>query len=195
MPDLIVITGPPASGKAAVGSALAELTEFSLFHNHMTGEPVAALFGWGTERYSQVATELRLFLFNRALELQTPRGIIFTFAWAFNLESDHKFVADIVKLFESKGRRVQFVELLASREARIVREGTPLRLSLKPAHRDLQKARSMHAELDAKYQMSSNGAFPYSDRYVAIDTEQQSPHQSAVLIQKHFGLPTVPVDI
>lgn len=189
MPDLIVITGPPASGKAAIGTALAELTGFSLFHNHMTGEPVAALFGWGTKSYSQVATELRLFLFARALELQTPKGIIFTFVWAFNLASDNQFVADIVTLFQSKGRQVRFVELLASRETRIAREGTPLRLALKPVHRDVQKARSMHAELDAKYRMNSNGEFPYPDSHLLVDTEQQSPNQSAVIIQEHFGLP------
>lgn len=187
MPDLIVITGPPASGKAAIGTALAELTDFSLFHNHMTGEPVAALFGWGNERYSQVASELRLMLFARALELQTPKGIIFTFVWAFNLASDHQFVTDIVTLFKSKGRHVRFVELLASRETRIAREGTPLRLALKAAHRDVQKARSMHAELDVKYQMNSNGDFPYPDSHLLVDTEQQSPNQSAVIIQDHFG--------
>lgn len=189
MSDLIVITGPPASGKAAIGTALAELTGFRLFHNHMTGEPVAALFGWGTDAYSQVAAELRLLLFARALELPAPKGIIFTFVWAFNLESDHRFVADLVELFASKGRQVQFVELLARPQARVAREGTPLRLSLKPTHRDVQKARSMHAELDAKYRMNSNDDFPYPERHLVVDTERQSPHESAAIIQKHLGLP------
>lgn len=90
------------------------------------------------------------------------------------------------------GRRVQFVELLASRETRVAREGTPLRLALKPARREVQKARSMHIELDAKYRMNANGAFPYPDRHLLVDTEQQSSNQSAVIIQRHFGLPSSP---
>lgn len=191
MPELIVITGPPASGKAAIGTALADLTGFRLFHNHMTGEPIAALFGWGTDEYNQVAMELRLFLFARALELQSPKGIIFTFVWAFNSESDHRFVADLVKLFDSRGRHVNFVELLAGQQTRIAREGTPLRLSLKPAHRDVQKARAMHADLDARYRMNSNGDFPYPHRHLVVDTERHSAHESAAIIQKHFDLPTV----
>ena len=120
--------------------------------------------------------------------MHSCEGIIFTFVWAFNLESDHRFVADLIKLFESKGRRVQIVELLAGRATRMAREGTPLRLSLKPAHRDLQKARAMHADLDAKYRMNSNGDFPYPDRHFVVDTEQQSPAESAVIIQKQFDL-------
>ena len=53
--DLVVIIGPPASGKAAAGLALSQLTGFCFFHNHMTAEPAAALFGWGTEAYGEAA--------------------------------------------------------------------------------------------------------------------------------------------
>ena len=36
MPDLIMITGPQAVGKMTVGQELAKLTNFKLFHNHMS---------------------------------------------------------------------------------------------------------------------------------------------------------------
>ena len=54
MADLIIITGPPAARKAAVGHELATLTGFRFFHNHMTAEPVATLFGWGTDLFGEV---------------------------------------------------------------------------------------------------------------------------------------------
>jgi hypothetical protein len=60
MADLIVVVGPPASGKAAVGHELTKFTGFRFFHNHMTAEPLAALFGWGAERFGEALAEVRL---------------------------------------------------------------------------------------------------------------------------------------
>lgn len=188
MPDLVVIFGPPASGKAAIGAALCERTGFRLFHNHMTAEPVAALFGWGTRQFTQRAAELRLLLLSRMLELRRPpAGIVFTFMWAHDLEQDNLFIAELVDMFASHGGRVCFVELLASRKARKAREGTPLRLSLKPSKRDVPEARALHDAIDAKHQLNSRGDFPYPQHHLVVDTERHSPKQAAALIADRFG--------
>ncbi len=187
MSDLIVIIGPPAVGKAAVGYALSQLTGFRFFHNHMTAEPVAALFGWGTARYDEVAAELRLSLLSKALAQPSMPPIIFTFVWGFDLPADNHFVAQLVEMFESNGRQVFFVELIASLETRIAREGTPLRLSLKPSKHNVEVAKSLHADIDGKQRMNSNNSFPYPVRHIVIDTEKQSPPEAARLIAQHFG--------
>lgn len=187
MSDLIIITGPPAAGKAAVGHELAKLTGFRFFHNHMTAEPVAALFGWGTELTGEVTAEVRLLLFSKALAQTTASPIIFTFVWCFDDPSDTRFIAQLVQLFESRGSRVYFVELLASLQARLSREGTALRLSLKPSKQDIAFARSLHIEAYGKYQMNSNGNFPYPARHLVIDTECHTPQEAARLVAEHFG--------
>jgi hypothetical protein len=79
------------------------------------------------------------------------------------------------------------VELTASLQARVAREGTPLRLSLKPAKHDVERAKAFHLEADGKYQMNSRADFPYPQRHIVIDTELQSPVESAELIIQHFG--------
>lgn len=188
MPDLIVLLGPPAAGKAAVGYELAKLTGFRFFHNHMTAEPVAALFGWGTEVFGEVAAEVRLSLLSRAAAEASGPSIIFTFVWCFGDPSDDHFIARLVQLFESGASRVYFVELVASLQARIEREGTPLRVSLKPSKQDVRLARSLHTQLDGKFQMNSNGDFPYPERHLIIDTERHTPAASARLIAERFGL-------
>jgi hypothetical protein len=187
MPDLIVIFGPPASGKAAIGTALAELTGYRLFHNHMTAEPAAALFGWDTPLYSEAVAEMRLSLFSKALDQPNASPIIFTFVWAFDLAADNAFMAQLVALFESRGQRIFFVELLASVQTRLAREGTPLRLRLKPSKQDVSRARALHAQVDQQYRMNSNNDFPYPARHMLIDTESQSPAQSARILALHFG--------
>jgi hypothetical protein len=185
--NLIVIFGPPASGKAAVGHALAALTNCRFFHNHMTAEPVAALFGWGTEAYTEMAAQVRLLLLSRALA-QDPTNVVFTFVWAFNLERDNAFIRDLVADAESRDAEVFFVELLASRAARIAREGTPLRMELKPAKRDVERARAYHERIDARHTMNSGGSFPYSATHLIIDTEAVSPSEAAKKIATHFSL-------
>ncbi len=187
MPDLIVIVGPPAAGKAAVGHALCELAGFRLFHNHLTAEPVAASFGWGTPAYLETIAATRLALLTRALAEPASASIVFTYVWAFDLLSDGLFMADLKALFESRGQRVFWVELVASLAARLAREGTALRLALKPAKRDVDGARALHSHFDARFQMNSKGRFPYPDRYVAIDTEQHVPAAAARIIAERFG--------
>lgn len=187
MPDLIVIVGPPASGKAAVGDALCELAGFRLFHNHLTAEPAAALFGWGTPAYLEATAATRLALLTRALAEPGSASIVFTYVWAFDLASDGLFMAELKALFESRGQRVLWVGLVASLAARLAREGTALRLALKPAKRDVDGARSLHADFDARFQMNSNGSFPYPEHYVAIDTERHEPAAAARIIAERFG--------
>ena len=187
MPDLVVLFGPPACGKAAVGDELAKLTGFRFFHNHMTAEPVAALFGWDTPVYTETAAQVRLMLLSKALEDDASPSIIFTFVWAFDLDTDNLFIAELVSMFESKGRNVFFVELTSSQEARIAREGTPLRVQLKPAKRDVERAKQLHARIYAKHKMNSEGDFQYPSHHVVIDTEAQEPPASAQIIVDTFG--------
>lgn len=188
MSVLVVIFGPPASGKAAVGSALTQATGLRLFHNHMTAEPVGALFGWGTDLFVEMAGTLRLQLLSRAFPQPGFPGVVLTFVWAFDLEADHRFIRDLLSVADANGVRTCFVELLASREARIAREGTPLRLELKPQKRDVERARGLHAVIDARHRMNSAGDFPYPDRHLVIDTEKHSPPEAAAAIAARFVL-------
>ncbi len=177
MPDLIVIFGPPAVGKAAVGHELAKLTGFRFFHNHLTAEPVAALFGWGAAPW--LLSQLRITLFTAALAQPNMPSIIFTFVWAFDLEGDGEFIQKVVALFEASGGQVFFVELVASLPARLEREGTPLRLSLKPSKHNVQAAQALLVEFEGQYKLNSTNDFPYPEHHLILNTEQYSPLECA----------------
>jgi hypothetical protein len=182
--DLIVIFGPPAVGKAAVGYELAKLTGFRFFHNHMTAEPVAALFGWGGAPW--LLSQLRMTMFTAALAQPNMPSIIFTFVWAFDLESDGEFIQQVVTLFEASGGQVFFVELVASLPARLEREGTPLRLSLKPSKHHVPSARALLVEFEGKYKLNSSNDFPYPAHHLVLNTEQYSPLECAQRIAAHW---------
>src|ERR1700744_3598970 len=49
--DLVFIHGPAAAGKLTVGKALAALTGYPLFHNHLIVDAVAAVFPFGSAAF------------------------------------------------------------------------------------------------------------------------------------------------
>jgi hypothetical protein len=188
MAHLVVIFGPPASGKAAVGHALAAATGYRFFHNHLTADPAAALFGWGSERFERTVDAMRDLLFREAAADPTIPGVIFTFVWAFDLPADTALMAHVSDLFRAAGGAVSFVELRAGLAARLAREGTPFRLGLKPALRDAAAARLRQVEMDAKYRMNSDGTLPLDAPHLILDTEQMEPAEAAARICSAFGL-------
>jgi hypothetical protein len=174
VPDLVVSFGPPAAGKAAGGHELAKLTGFRFIHNHMTAEPVAALFGWGTESFARLADQLRITLSTEAIAQSNMPNSIFTFVGALDLEGDWEFIKKVVALFEASGGKVFFVELVASLPARLQREGTLLRLSLKPSEHNVQSARALLVEFEGKYKLNSTNDFPYPEHHLVLNIEQCS---------------------
>ena len=187
MPNLVVLFGPPASGKAAVGSELAALTGYRFFHNHLTTDPAAALFGWGTERFSRAVDAMRELLFTQAASDASIPGVIFTFVWGLEIAEDTTLMGRIASLFAQSGGTVHFVELRASLPARLAREGTSFRIGLKPELRDVEAARSRQVEIDAKYRMNTQGPLPLAYPHLVIDTECVDPTQAAHAIRTFLG--------
>ena len=189
MPNLIVLFGPPASGKAAIGHELSLLTGYRFFHNHLTADPAAALFGWGSERFGRMVNAVRETLLAEAAGDPTIPGVIFTYVWALEDPDEAATMQRYATLFEEAGGRAYFAELRASLETRIDREGTPFRISLKPAQRDVGAARARQVEIAAKYRMNSDGELPLSYPHFIIETERHSPLAAAEAIRRSFSLP------
>ncbi len=188
MPNLIVLFGPPAVGKAAVGHELAALTGYRFFHNHLTADAVAALFGWGGETFGRMVKAIRETLLTEAASDASIPGVIFTYVWDLRSDDETATMLHYAQLFERHGGRVTFVELLASLETRIAREGSAFRVTLKPAHRDAEAARGRQIEMAEKYRMNCDGALPLSYPHLKFDTETQEPNAVAIAVARALTL-------
>lgn len=188
MPNLVVLFGPPASGKSAVGHVLAQRLGYRFFHNHLTADPVAALFGWGTPRFGSVVDRVRDLLFREAAADASVPGVVFTFVWAIDNPGHADFAQRTARLFEDQGGRAFFVELRASLQARIEREGTPFRAKLKPNQGDVEAARTRQVEFDKLHRMNTDGVLPIARPHLVVDTEAMEPDAAAQQIQEAFGL-------
>ncbi len=187
-PSLLFIIGPPAVGKMTVGYEIARRTGFRLFHNHQTIDLVLRFFPYESPAFQRLVGEFRRRIFEEVAESSLP-GLIFTYVWAFNDPKDGEHVESLADIFRKKGAPVAFAELEASQAERLRRNETEFRLAEKPFKRDLTFSRKNLLETDARYQLSSQGAFDHRPDYFRLETTQLSTAQTADRIIQRFKFP------
>ena len=186
----IVIFGPPAVGKMSVGHELAKLTGLKLFHNHMTIDLVLNFFDFGHPRFHKLVAEFRRQVFEEVAASELP-GLIFTFVWALDLESDRAFIERSCDIFREKGAGIYFVELEAELSERLKRNESEFRLSQKPPKRDIEKSRERLLKDGENYRLNSNGDFFYKENYLKIENTNLSAYEAAQRIAETFELTRV----
>jgi hypothetical protein len=146
--QLLLIIGPPAVGKMTVGREIAARSQFRLFHNHHTIEPLVEVFGHGTPPFNTLNQEFR----RRVIEEAATAGLdlIFTFVWDLTDPADTDAVEELVSPYLASDGRVVVVELYADFETRLVRNRGESRLAAKPTKRDLAWSDSHVRELLSK---------------------------------------------
>ena len=181
---LLFMIGNAAVGKMTVGQELAKITGLRLFHNHMAIEPVLEIFG---NFNSTAIGRIRRVVFEEFAKTDNY-GMIFTYMWAFDQQSDWDYVERVKNIFEPYGTEFYYVELVASKEARLKRNATENRLKNKASKRDVEMSNRRMASDDAKYRLESmDGEIPF-DNYIKIDNSDLEPEVVARMIKERFAL-------
>jgi len=183
----VIIFGPPAVGKMTVGYELAKLTGLKLFHNHMTIDLILNFFDFGQPQFHRLVSEFRKRIFEEVAASDLP-GMIFTFVWALDLDSEREYIERSCDIFRERGADVYFVELEASLPERLRRNESEFRLSQKPPKRDVEKSKERLLDDDRKYKLNSDGDFFYRENYLKIDNTDLPADEVARMILDEFGL-------
>jgi hypothetical protein len=184
---LVIIIGPHAVGKMTVGQELSQLTGLKLFHNHMTIDLVSPFFSYGTPQSRRLIDLFRQEIFEEVSKSDLP-GMIFTYMWAFEEQSDWDYIDHVCSIFESQNSEVYFVELEADYDLRIERNKTPNRLEHKPTKRDLVHSEKIFRHLEEKHRLNSYEAEIQRENYMRINNTNLSPDVVASMIYDHFEL-------
>jgi hypothetical protein len=183
--QFVIIFGPPAVGKMTVGYELARLTNFKLFHNHMTVELVLNFFPYGHPQFGTLVGEFRRRLFEE-IAVSDLHGLIFTYVWALDDPADKAYIDSFTDIFHKRGSAVHYVELTANQEERLIRNTSPFRLSQKPSKGDIVQSQQFLIEADKHHKLNSQDDFFYSENYIKIDNTHLSPTETAVIIANQF---------
>ena len=181
---LLFMIGNSAVGKMTDGQELMKITGMRLFHNHMTIEPVLEIFG---QFNSAAINRLRQVVFEEFAKSDNY-GMIFTYMWAFDQQSDWDYVEHVKSIFEPYGTEFYYVELVASREVRLERNMTENRLLHKASKRNVDISNQRLIIDDASYRLESmDGEIPF-ENYMKIDNSNLSPEIVAQMIKEDFVL-------
>jgi len=181
---LVLIIGDSAVGKMTVGQELAKITDLRLFHNHMMIEPVLEIFGYFN---GKAISGMREVIFEEFAKSE-HYGLIFTYMWAFNQQSDWDYVEYVCAIFRKHNADICYVELVAPQAIRLERNATENRLKNKISKRDIELSNQRLINDDNKYRCVSNdGEIPY-DNYIKIDNTNLSAEIVAQIIKEQFEL-------
>lgn len=183
---LVLIFGPQAVGKMTVGQELQKITELKLFHNHMTIDLLAPIFGFNTEMW-RLVNLFRKEIFESVAKSDLE-GLIFTYEWGFDLQTDWDYVNNVCEIFESRGGTIYFVELEADLNERIERNKSPNRLENKPTKRNVEWTEKELKETMEKHRLNSYEGEINKENYIRINNTTLSAIEVAKLIKETFNL-------
>lgn len=175
--NLIIIYGPPASGKFTIGTELSKRTGYRLFHNHLTVPVAKTIFPQGNlsssnGRYGELLELLRLSVIKAAVAEQVD--IIFTLAYSG--QSNDKFIDQVVKAARTNGGQVHFVQLDAPDMVLLERVGQPSRKKLGK----ITKASKLREVLSTR-NMRCSVNYP---NVLHINTAEVTPEKAAEIISQ-----------
>jgi hypothetical protein len=182
--ELMVIFGPPAVGKMTVGRAVCDGTDFRLFLNHHTIEPLAEIFGMGTRPFRTLTGEFR----RRVVEEAAASDIrlALTLVWNLGGVEDARWVSALVAPYADRGRPVSFVELVADLPTRLARNRGADRLLAKPSKRDLAWSDGHLHERESSWAMNTDPMVPMAadavlaaHRHLRLDNSAPDPLAAA----------------
>ena len=183
---LVVIIGAGAVGKMTVGQELMKITELRLYHNHMDIELGIEIFG-DFKYIGNAGRRIREVIFEEFAKSDLY-GLIFTFMWAFDKQSNWDYINSLVDIFKREGADIYYVELVAPQEIRLERNKTENRQRNKASKRNIEFSTSLILNEDANHRLVSNEGEITFENYIKIDNSNLAPDEVAKMIKDKFML-------
>ena len=103
MVDLVLLHGPPASGKLTIANELSALIGARVFHNHLTLDVAKSLLNFGEPGFWDLVHDLRIQSFQSYFDHGTDIAIS---TWCYEEPEDNEFFLEIKSIAASAQGRV-----------------------------------------------------------------------------------------
>jgi hypothetical protein len=182
-PKIVVIFGPPASGKMTVARAIAKQTELKVLHNHMTIDVLTEFFEFGSPPFELLVERIRVMILDEIA--QAGGQVAMTAGWRFDVPLDREIVDSYCGPFLERAGRAHFVELRTNLQTQLLRNGTEERRRSKKL--DWATDQYVRQQMTSHRYFSQND-FPYPDEHLIIDNTHVSADEAAAMVIRRFSL-------
>jgi RNase adaptor protein for sRNA GlmZ degradation len=174
---LVIIYGPPASGKLTVARELEKLIGFKVFHNHVTNDIIARFveFKLENEVFWKYVRKLRKLIYNMAISEDID--LITTYCY---VPEDDKHLKPFIKRMKKRGVKMYFVNLDCGERELHKRLKNPSRKKYKKL-----KNRNVLRKIMEKHDFYTS--IPYVNSY-KINNDKLSAKKVAEMIVRHYKL-------
>jgi tRNA uridine 5-carbamoylmethylation protein Kti12 len=173
---LIVLYGPPASGKLTVAKELSKLTGYNIFHNQLTVDLLTTIIPFGEGDFFKISDKLRLEMYNLAAKNKV--SLISTFC--YDKKTDKKFINNMVNAYRNRKGQVHFVKLECHKDTLFKRVKEPSRR----VHKKVKTKKGLK-EVFKKYDLFNK---MHKYRSLIIDNTRLSAKKTALKIKEHYKL-------
>jgi hypothetical protein len=172
---VVYLYGPPGVGKLTVGTELAALTGFRLFHNHLTVNLATAVFPRETAPWVRMIRYVRRHVFEEA----TREGVSLVYTGVYlGTPEQTAAIAAMLEPVRDGGGTVAFVQLFCERDELVTR----IQNESRRRHEKLTDPTVLLARYDLDV------AVPFTP-HLRLDITHLPPADAARTITTHFGLP------
>jgi len=179
---LVIIYGPPATGKLTVAKELSKITGYKVFHNHLTVDLAYSIFPSGTRAYSDLVEKIRLYAIESAAK-DKVKGMIFTLVYGvetYGGKAEDLFIKKIIKKVKKYNGQVFFVKLSCG-EKELERR---LKYSSRKAFKKINDIRIINS---IKKKFNLDVIIPFVENQI-INNTSLPPQKVARIIKKHYKL-------
>jgi len=173
---LIYIYGPPAAGKLTVAKHLAKITNFRLFHNHLTADYVSSIFPIKDDISNKLKWHIACKMLESAAKYKV-KGVIFT--KVYDVE-DKKFIRKLINITKRYNGEILFVKLYCE----------PKKLYERVTHNSRKEFDKISSTKDLKIILEKEDKFktlPFKKTLI-INNTYLSPAKCAQKIKKYYSL-------
>ncbi|MDP2925294.1 MAG: AAA family ATPase [Nanoarchaeota archaeon] len=173
---LVYIYGPPAAGKLSVAKQLAKITEFRLFHNHLTADYVSSIFPSKDKKSNKIKWKIATEMLELAAKHKVG-GVIFTKVYDNN---DKNLIKELINILKRSDGKILFVKLYCDTKKLYERVTNKSRKAFDKIRstKDLKNI----LEKEDKY-----GTLPFKKTLV-INNTNLSPKKCAKKIKEYYSL-------
>lgn len=173
---LVIIYGPPAVGKLTIAKELSRITNYTVFHNHLTVDLITPFIEFGKKDFWNQVEKIRLDLF----ELAAIKKVDLIFTYCYEKKIDDKVLNKILARVKKYNGKIIFVQIVADKKVLLER----VKGESREKHGKISSSETLARHLNNHDFMSS---VPHINN-LKIDNTNLNAKETAKLIKEHYKL-------